>query len=220
MSDACRALGTPVVSGNASLYNESEDGPVVPTPVVGMLGILKDVTQAVRMAFQDQGDEIWLLGAELTQDASTLGGSEYLACRHGLAAGPIAVDLDAERALVNTLVEAAESGLLKSAHDCSDGGLAITLVESAIAGEIGAEVEAISGRLDAALFGEAGARAVVTITSTQSDVLAQLAASHNLNATQIGTVGSDRLTIGDALDVSLSTAAGTWQSALPNLLDG
>ena len=219
MSDACRALGTPVVSGNASLYNESEDGPVVPTPVVGMLGILKDVTQAVRMAFQDEGDEIWLLGGGLEQEASTLGGSEYLAVRHGLAAGPIAVNLDAERTLVDTLVEAAESSLLKSAHDCSDGGLAVAVVESAVAGGIGAEVEGSTGRLDAALFGETGARAVVSVHSEQSAALTRLTARHALNATRIGTVGGERLVVGEAVDVLLSAAAEAWESALAELLD-
>ena len=219
MSDACRALATPVVSGNASLYNESEDGPVAPTPVVGMLGILTDVTQAVRMDFQSEGDEVWLLGAELEQAAATLGGSEYLAVRHGLSAGPIEVDLDAERALVETLVAAAEADMLRSAHDCSDGGLAVAIAESAIAGGVGAEIDAVSGRLDAALFGEAGARAVVTVSSNQAKSLAQLAARHQLKATRIGTVGGDRLAIGESVDLPISTAADTWQSALPNLLD-
>ena len=99
MSDACRAFQTPVVSGNASLYNESEDGPVTPTPVVGMLGIISDVRQAVRLAFQDEGDEVWLLGGSLEQEPATLGGSEYLAVRHSKAAGPIRIDLDTEAAL-------------------------------------------------------------------------------------------------------------------------
>ncbi len=219
MADACRALATPVVSGNASLYNESEDGPVAPTPVVGMLGILKDVRQALPMAFQSEGDEIWLLGADLEQPAATLGGSEYLAVRHGLAAGPITVDLNAERALVDTLVEAAEANLLKSAHDCADGGLAVAIAESAIASGIGAEVKAITGRLDAALFGEAGARAVVTLAADQSEALRRLAARHGLGATPIGTVGGDRLLLEGSIDLPINAIAEEWQSALPRLLD-
>ena len=211
MADACRVFGTPVVSGNASLYNESEDGPVTPTPVVGMLGIISDVRQAVRMAFQDEGDEVWLLGTGLEQDASSLGGSEYLQLEHGISAGPIDVDLDAEVRLVNALVELAEADAIQSAHDCSDGGLAVTLAECAIAGGVGAIVDAdIGGRLDAALFGEAGARAVVS-TRPGAD-LSRVGA-------RIGTVGGDRIQLGP-IDVSLEAASEAWESALPNLLDG
>ena len=220
IADACRAFGTPVVSGNASLYNESEDGPVTPTPVVGMLGIISDVRQAVRMAFQDEGDEIWLLGADLDQDASTLGGSEYLALMHGRSAGPIGIDLDAEARLVNALVEAAESGMLKSAHDCSDGGLAVALAESAIAGEIGATIEISQvKRLDATLFGEAGARAVVSMSAGQSSSMVKLASHHSAPAVRIGTVGGDRFEI-SRIGLPLSEVASAWTSALPSLLDG
>ena len=165
LGDACRALGTPVVSGNASLYNESSGVAVTPTPVVGMLGVLDDVSKVVRMGFQRPGDAVWLLGAELAQPAATLGGSEFLAQEHGRVAGPIPVDLDAEAALVRLLVAAADRRLLRSAHDCSDGGLAVALAECAIAGGLGADCAnaAWDGRRDAALFGEAGARAVVSL---------------------------------------------------------
>ena len=219
MSDACRAFQTPVVSGNASLYNESEDGPVTPTPVVGMLGIISDVRQAVRMAFQDEGDEVWLLGASLEQEPATLGGSEYLAVRYSKAAGPIRINLDTEAALIEVLVEASEAGLLKSAHDCSDGGLAVTLAESAIAGNIGVEIDQeVVGRLDAALFGEAGGRAVVSISPTRSKQLAELTANQGVAATRIGKAGGPNLTIGP-INLPLGTAAETWLSALPVLLD-
>ena len=220
MADACRAFGTPVVSGNASLYNESEDGPVTPTPVVGMLGIISDITQTVPMAFQDEGDEIWLLGGALEQPPSSLGGSEYLSVLHGMSAGPIEVDLEVEPALIDVLVEAAEQGLLKSAHDCSDGGLAVALVESAIAGDVGLALEAeLVGRLDASLFGEAGARAVVSVAAESADGLRPIANERGLAASKIGAVGGDRLRIG-AIDLPLSAASDAWNSALPNLLDG
>ena len=211
MADACRAFGTPVVSGNASLYNESEDGPVTPTPVVGMLGIISDVRQAVRMAFQDEGDEVWLLGSGLEQEASSLGGSEYLQLQHGMSAGPIDVDLEAETRLVDALVELAEAGALKSAHDCSDGGLAVALAECAITGGVGLTVDAdIVGRLDAALFGEAGARAIVS---------AKPGADLTRVGVKIGTVGGDRIQLGP-IDVPLDEASEAWESALANLLDG
>ncbi len=210
MANACRAFGTPVVSGNASLYNESEDGPVTPTPVVGMLGIISDVTRAVRMAFRDDGDEIWLLGSGFEQRVSSLGGSEYLSVIQGREAGPVEIDLEAEAALIDALVEASEAGLLKSAHDCSDGGLAVAISESAIAGDIGVEVEidAIS-RLDAALFGEAGARAVVS---------AEPGTDLSLIGTRIGVVRGDRIQLGP-IDLPLDEASDAWESALPRLLD-
>ena len=219
MSDACRAFHTPVVSGNASLYNESEDGPVTPTPVVGMLGIISDVAQSVPMAFQNEGDEIWLLGAGLEQSASSLGGSEYLSVIHGKEAGPIEVDLEAEAALVNVLVEAAEAGLLKSAHDCSDGGLAVAICESAIAGEIGAIVEGeITGRLDAALFGESGARAVVSVAADQAEALTQLASQSGLVASRIGQVAGDRVQV-SPISAPLAEASEVWSGTLGGLLD-
>ena len=220
MADACRAFGTPVVSGNASLYNESEDGPVTPTPVVGMLGIISDVTNAVRMAFQDEGDEIWLLGGPLEQDPSSLGASEYLSVLHGKSAGPVEIDLEAEAALIDVLVEAAEGGLLKSAHDCSDGGLAVAIAESAVAGEIGVRITAgFGGRVDAALFGEAGARAIVSVERAAGSQLAEIAAKHGLAAAGIGSIGGDRVALGE-IALTLQDASDAWNSALLNLLDG
>ena len=220
MADACRAFGTPVVSGNASLYNESEDGPVTPTPVVGMLGIISDATKVVRMAFQDEGDEIWLLGGSLEQAASTLGGSEYLAVLQNKSAGPINVDLEAEAALVDVLVEASGQGLLKSAHDCSDGGLAVAIAESAIAGEIGTVIDAEFGaRLDSALFGEAGARAIISADSVARSDLLEIAAKLGVHGVRLGSVGGNRLKIGE-VDLPLQDATVAWNSALPDLLDG
>ena len=219
MSEACRAFEIPVVSGNASLYNESEDGPVAPTPVVGMLGLVADARQAVRSAFQNEGDEVWLLGSA-TAAASSLGGSEFLHVRHGRSAGPIAIDLEAERALVELLVAAAEARLLQSAHDCSDGGLAIAIAESAIQGEIGVTVELdIGARLDAALFGEAGARAVVSVSPAVSDDLQKLARSRGVPVERLGAVGGEDLQIGP-IQLALSEASEAWGEALPALLDG
>ena len=220
MADACRAFDAPVVSGNASLYNESDDGPVLPTPVVGMLGLLERPELAVRPAFRNEGDIILLLGAELPQPASSLGASEYLAVRHGLSAGPVEVDLEAERALVNCLAAAAEAQLLQSAHDCSEGGLAVALAESAIGGAIGVQIHGdLGARLDAALFGEGGARAVVSAAPEAVADVRSLAAQHDVACAEIGVVGGERLVIGDAIDAALAAAAEAWERALPRLLD-
>ncbi len=220
MADACRAFDAPVVSGNASLYNESDDGPVLPTPVVGMLGLLERPELAVRPAFRNEGDIILLLGAELPQPASSLGASEYLAVRHGLSAGPVEVDLEAERALVDCLAAAAEAQLLQSAHDCSEGGLAVALAESAIGGAIGVQIHGdLGGRLDAALFGEAGARAVVSTEPAAVAGLRSLAERHNIACTEIGAVGGERLAISAAINATLTAVTEAWEGALPRLLD-
>ena len=227
IGDACRALGTPVVSGNVSLYNESSGVAVTPTPVIGMLGVLDDVTTVVRMGFQRPGDAIWLLGAEIGQPAATLGGSEFLVRQHDRVAGPIPVDLDAEAALVRLLVAAAERRLLRSAHDCSDGGLAVALAECAIAGALGADCAGATwdGRRDAALFGEAGARAVVGLDPAHADALAALAAEIGVVVTPLGTVAAAepadaRLRLGAAIDVALAEATAAHREALPRALDG
>ena len=220
IGDACRAFDAPVVSGNASLYNESDDGPVLPTPVIGMLGLLKRPELAVRPAFRSEGDVILLLGAELAQPAATLGASEYLAVRHGRSAGPVQIDLNAERALVDCLVDAAEAGLLQSAHDCSDGGFAVALAESAIGGNIGAQIGGTLGdRLDAALFGEAGARAVVSAAPEAVADLRALAEKCRVPCVEIGAVDGDRLAIVSTIDIPLTQAADAWENALPKLLD-
>lgn len=220
MSDACRAFDTPIVSGNASLYNQSEDGSVLPTPVIGMLGLLECPELAVRPAFQTEGDVILLLGAALEQQASSLGASEYLALRHGLNAGPVEIDLAAERALVDCLTAAAEQALLRSAHDCSDGGLAVAVAESCISGRIGALIDGEWGsRLDAALFGEAGARAVVSASPEALETLLALAASQAVPCTPIGQVGGQRMTFANMLDLPLSEASTAWENTFFTLLD-
>lgn len=220
IADACRAFDAPVVSGNASLYNESDDGPVLPTPVIGMLGLLERPELAVRPAFRNEGDIILLLGAQLPQPPSTLGASEYLAVRHGLSAGTVEVDLEAERALINCLVAAAEAQLLQSAHDCSDGGLAVALAESAISGNIGIQIHGgLGDRLDAALFGEAGARAVVSAAPQAAEALHALADQHNIPHTEIGKVAGNALIIPPTINIPLPQATNTWQNPLPTLLD-
>ena len=173
ISEACSVFDTPVVSGNVSLYNETAGRAVYPTPVIGMLGVLDDVTKHLRAGFSRPGCEVWLLGAGLEQPASALGGSEYLEAEHGLVAGLPAVDLQAELALQQLVLRLNSEGLLVSAHDCSEGGLAVTLAESALLGGCGFRgIDLPSplgrgaggeGRLDTAFFGEVQGRVVVSL---------------------------------------------------------
>jgi len=175
IAEACLVFNTPVVSGNVSLYNETAGRPVYPTPVVGMLGLLEDAAKALRAGFDAPGREVYLLGASLEQGVETLGGSEYLEAVHGIVAGLPKVNLDAERRLHQLVLRAHSEGLLASAHDCSDGGLAVTVAESAILGGTGFEGDAaFIGRLDSALFGEGQGRIVVSVMPDGANRLLEL----------------------------------------------
>ncbi|MGH7444145.1 MAG: phosphoribosylformylglycinamidine synthase subunit PurL, partial [Longimicrobiales bacterium] len=236
MGEACRAFETPVTGGNVSLYNENPTGAIYPTPVVGMIGVLDDVTNHVTMRFRDTGDAIILLG----RNTDELGGSEYLKVVHGLVAGDAPhVDLAHERALQQTLIALADARLAKSAHDCAEGGLAVTLAECAIAGAVGADVTlestgiawgATDRAMDAAdtlhpaplLFGEAQGRAVVSCAQTDVERVLALAGQHGVPAARIGTVGGDDFTVraGDAvIDAPLAHVAEVYQTAIPRLME-
>ncbi len=166
IAEACLQLGTPVVSGNVSLYNEAGGRPVYPTPIIGMLGLLDDVSHHLRAGFEGPDCQVVLLGAGLEQPAATLGGSEYLEAEHGRVAGMPAIDLALEQRLHQLVLRAHAEGLLLSAHDCSEGGLAVALAEGCILGGFGLDgAPDLPGRLDAALFGEAQSRIVVTIAA-------------------------------------------------------
>ena len=213
IADACLELETPVVSGNVSLYNESDLGPVTPTPVIGMLGIISDYQKAVRSAFQHDGDRVILLGNHEVL-SSALGASEYLDLFRPLDAGPVDIDLKAEKKLVNCLVDAAKQGLLQSAHDVSDGGFAVALAESAIAGDIGVNVTRPKGRLDAALFGEPPATVIVSATLENVTKLHEVADEHRVPFTEIGVVGGDSIVIQEVLNIPLLKAARVFEKSL------
>ncbi|MCA9823025.1 MAG: phosphoribosylformylglycinamidine synthase II, partial [Dehalococcoidia bacterium] len=189
IAEACSEFDTPVVSGNVSLFNESGGRPVFPTPVIGMLGLIDDVHTAMNCAFSLPGADVWLLGAGVEQPATALAGSEYLEMAHDLVAGLPVVDLTAESRLQRLVLAAHSEGLLLSAHDCSDGGLAVALVESALAGEYGFRGDiSIDGRLDAALFGEAQGRIVVFARPEAAARLDALARQNQVPLTRLGAV--------------------------------
>ena len=198
IAEACLVFSTPVVSGNVSLYNETGGRPVYPTPVIGMLGILEDASKAMRSAFESSGREVYLLGATLDQGADTLAGSEYLEAEHGMVAGLPRIDLQAERRLQQLVLRAHSEGLLGSAHDCAEGGLAVAVAESAIFGNQGfaGDVE-FAGRLDAALFGEGQGRVVVSLDVSAAERLGQLATELGVPITRLGsTSDGDAFTLG------------------------
>jgi phosphoribosylformylglycinamidine synthase len=214
IAEACRAFETPVTGGNVSFYNESPTGAVDPTPTIGMVGLLQPVTARVPSHFREAGDVVVLLGT--TRGA--LGGSAYWAELLEFVGGrPAPVDLEAERRLQLLLVSAAQGGLLRSAHDCADGGLAVALAEAAIGGPYAADGRSASidleryGRgvpLEGLLFGEDGARAVVSCPPGAVAGLLALAAERGVPAYQAGLVGAP----GGRLDLRAAGRTLGWDT--------
>jgi phosphoribosylformylglycinamidine synthase subunit PurL len=209
MSAACRALGLPVVSGNVSLYNEHDGRAILPTPVVGVVGILEDAELAVRVGFGEAGDVVLLAGA----GRSALDGSDYQKVILGTVGGRIPEpDLGHERALHAFLAAAADRRLLRSAHDVGGGGLAVAVAESAMAGGIGVRVEDSEN-----LFGEGDGRVVVS--ARRADVAALRKLAGDLPVRRLGTVGGSDIAIGPAR-IPLHEAALAYEQAIPRIMDG
>jgi phosphoribosylformylglycinamidine synthase II len=218
MSDACKAFEVPVISGNVSFYNESFGSPIYPTPTVGLVGVLQDASKRMTMHFKQAGDVIVLLG----ETADELGGSEYLSTVHGVIAGaPPAIDVAEEREIHEALLAAIEAGLVRSAHDCSEGGVAVTLAEAAIAGGLGATLALDDDLAPASsLFSETQGRIVVTCAEADAVSLTDLFVSRGVPFSVIGEVGGDRLVIEDKVDLSLIELAEAWGPALERLVAG
>ncbi len=224
LGEACRALDVPITGGNVSLYNETDGKAIYPTPTIGIVGLLEHVDRVMTRRFKHSGDLVVLLG----EGRGELGGSEYLKTVHDLVRGvPPSLDLEAERALQDLLVTLAEQRLVHSAHDCSDGGLAVTLAECMFgSGGIGAEVsiEGLSVSADArvnvaaALFGESASRVVVSASPDSVTEVLQQAAAAGVPARVIGETGGNRLRIAVAgvveVDVAIEQAEQVWSDAI------
>ncbi|HMS60163.1 MAG TPA: phosphoribosylformylglycinamidine synthase subunit PurL [Tepidiformaceae bacterium] len=216
ISEACSTFDTPVVSGNVSLYNETAGRPVYPTPVIGMLGLLEDVSRHLQSGFREEGSAVYLIGAGVEQEAASLSGSEFLESEHGRVAGLPRVDLAAEARLQQLTLRLAGDGLLRSAHDCADGGLAVTVAESCMIGGRGFAGDAqVPARLDAALFGEAQGRIVISLAPESESRVTELAREYGVPATRLGrTTGDDAFTFGP-----VRTTVGALKAAWESLVD-
>jgi phosphoribosylformylglycinamidine synthase len=219
---ACRALDVPITGGNVSLYNETDGRAVLPTPVLGVVGLIDDADRVARRTFQAAGDVVVLLG----ESRAELGGSEYLQVIHGLVRGvPPALDLAREAALQRLLVEGIAGGVIKSAHDCAEGGFAIALAECCFDTGLGVSVDVSGVETSeasladvATLFSESASRVVVSVSSSGlADLLARAAAG-NVPAARIGTVGGTRIRITvdgrQVLDESLAESEALWTNSL------
>ena len=217
---ACRALDFPVVSGNVSLYNETNGRAILPTPVIGAVGLLEDVTKACTLAFKAPGEAIVLIG----ETRGHLGASTYLAVIEGREDGaPPPVDLAAERRNGDFLRELIEAGRVSACHDLSDGGLGVAVAEMALAGRIGATIERPPEGPEAAippvhawLFGEDQARYIVTVT--QAAPILSAAAKAGVPAAVIGTTGGNALTLSGGHTISLDVLSAAHESWLPDYM--
>ncbi len=226
LADACRALGTPIVSGNVSFYNETEGQAIFPTPTVAMVGLVEPLERTCGSAFRQAGDVVAVVGAL----AGEVGGSEYLAARFGKEAGrPPPLDLEREKAVQETVRRAVREGLLGSAHDCSEGGLAVALAECCMMADpppgggappwLGAAVRVpFPMRKDFVLFGEDASRIVVSLPGPGWPRLEEIARACGAPLIRLGAVGGDRLEIQGALSLAVTDLAQAWRDGIPQVL--
>jgi phosphoribosylformylglycinamidine synthase len=217
MTAACEALGVPVISGNVSLFNESAGEAIYPTPVVGAVGLLDDASTKLTSGFQDDDDVVLLLG----DLGDSLAGSEYLAHLFDQVSGQPQIDLTAEAHLQTLVIALAGKRLLRSAHDCADGGLGVALAESAIIGGTGfTGTMPYHDRWDAALFGESPSRIVVSCAMLDVDAIEHAADEAGVPVTVLGTVGGDRFELDGLLDEPMSSLTDAFENGLERALEG
>ncbi len=221
MAEACKAFAIPVTGGNVSFYNDTEGASINPTPVLGVVGLIEDIDKAVRPGFKAAGDVIVLLG----ETKEEIGGSEYLRAFHGRDDGPAPrLDLALEKKVQELCLEAGGLGLLQSAHDLSEGGLAVSLAESCFQGRkgLGCVVDLEAGlRPDAHLFGESQSRIAVSVRPAEIDRLLELAGERKVRAAAIGKVYGESIVINHGgkklVDITVREAFKAWKNAIPDL---
>jgi len=224
MASACRALQVPITGGNVSFYNETSGASIQPTPVVGVLGLLEDVSAVVTHDFKADGDIIYLAGG----GRPALGASEFLRTVHGLRTGlPAEIDLVLEKTLHEFCIQAATSRLLASAHDCSDGGLLVAIAESGFDRIIGATIDLDAAAMDGGTFeelafGEGGGRVVVSVSESNAGSLESLASTLGCPLKRLGRAGGKALQLTwrgeQVFDLSMERMKATWANALEQRL--
>ncbi|MCS6999663.1 MAG: phosphoribosylformylglycinamidine synthase subunit PurL [Bacteroidota bacterium] len=216
MGEMCRLLGTPVTGGNVSFYNESQNHAIYPTPTIGMLGIIEALEHITPSGFQREGDVVYLLGWQ----SDRLDGSELVLMLSGHLQGDAPpFDPECEVRLQRTLLTAIRKGMISSAHDTAEGGLAIALAEAAIVGEVGATIHLPWMPTIGHLFGEAQSRVVVSVPPSRAQEFEHLCQTEDVPCIQIGITGGDRLNIDNVGSWQREELRATWESALPRLFD-
>lgn len=215
---ACRKFDTSITDANVSLYNESENGPIFPTPMIGMLGVIEDTHEGgMSMDFKAKGDQIYLLG-KVVED---LGSSEYVYSYHQRKLSPAPyVNLDEEHLLQQILLKLIAEKAISSAHDISDGGLIVSMLESAFVNEMGFNLKCPEGiRKDAFLYGESGGRAIVSVATAQLAKFVSITAAAGIDATHLGTVTGEHIVIDGQKMAEIYEYKRLYNRALPKKLD-
>ncbi len=218
IADACAALQTPVVSGNVSLYNETEGKAVFPTPMIGMVGLMDDCAKNAGSCFMTAGDRVAVIGG---LGKGHLGGSEYLKTVHGKVAGvPPPLDFARERAVQKAVRDCVRAGLLKAAHDCSDGGLAVAVAEMCFGRDLGCRIALPASQLrpDALLFGEDASRIVISFAPAERESVEAICKAAGAPLEDIGQVGGPALIVEGVLEARIADLRETWRSAIPRLV--
>lgn len=216
ITKACEELGIPVVSGNVSLYNESEEGPIYPTPVIGMAGLIEDISKICTMDFKEEKDAVIALG----ENKGEIGGSEYLKVCFRMVEGlPPQLDLEKEKRLQQLVLELIKKGLIKSSHDISEGGFAAALVESAISGKKGVKISLnTSLREDFELFSESQSRAVISVSSDKVEEVLKMAEEYKVPAQRVGIVEGENIIIEingkKVIDLPLKLLEESWKGRI------
>ncbi|MEQ1851574.1 MAG: AIR synthase-related protein, partial [Chthoniobacteraceae bacterium] len=236
LAEGCREFGTPVTGGNVSLYNQSPAGPIDPTPTVGMVGIIDDARHITTQAFKSAGDAIILAGPVLDPAAGdlSLGASHYMKVVHGQKIGRTPrLSFDLEKRVQAAVLGLIRDGLVKSAHDCSEGGLAVALAESCIGGKLGATVDLPSGPAlekypghaarAALFFGESQSRIILGIAPENAARVLAALANAKIPHSRLGTVGGDKLSItahGATLAAPLAEVSDPFEHSIERAMKG
>jgi phosphoribosylformylglycinamidine synthase len=222
ISEGCRAFNVPVTGGNVSLYNESPAGAIDPTPTISMVGRIDDASHITTQSFKEAGDQIFLIG----ETGSELGASHYLLAIHGRKEGaPPALDFDKEKAIHAALLGVIRKGLVRSAHDCSEGGLAVTLAESCFGNGLGASIDlgANDQRPDVVLFNETQGRIVISVKAADVSGLEKELAATGVPFRKIGEVTAKTdlsiQTGSNAYSWSVATLNETFEGTIPKLME-
>ena len=217
---ASKIFSAPVISGNASLYNESNGNSIYPTTIIGGIGIIENANDHVNIKFKNDGDLIVVLGhSSAWGETNDLSGSEYLEIIHKRVQGQPEIDLDLEIRTQKLCRLGIKNKIIKSAHDVSDGGVAVNIIESCISGGIGARInEEIINRWDAALFGETQSKIIVSISPDDINELTILANQNSVPIKSVGKVGGDSVIFSDLISITLEEVAKKWDTSLENLL--
>lgn len=220
MGDACKALNTPVTGGNVSFYNESPDYAVYPTPTIGMVGLIEDVDYVTTSYFKNEGDIIAVIGSDIE---GHIGGSEYLSLLHNILKGDAPdIDIDKEVKLVKVLLELTRSKVINSAHDVSDGGIAVAIAESCLINRtlpIGCNVNInITGRKDFALFNESQSRIIISLNPENKEKIKGICEKHGLNYIELGKTGGNNIIIND-INLTVEKAYDAYYNSIIKIME-